>query len=379
MKTREQCKKIVQDSDAFYCKETTINGKNVEIYNYRLASYSDFKEHDALELRGLTFVEEEPGRWETYPLLPKFFNVNECEEWMIDDLSKHEIIDVQNKEDGSIISFVYVDEWIPKSKASFESDQAFMAKKFLDKNKNLTYFLNFCKREGFYPIFELVSPKNKIVLDYEYTDLVLLKVRINDWDSKRNKFIGEYLPKDIIEELALGYNLSYAKFETFTLQDMMKKVEEEENKEGWVIHFNNNQFAKLKTKWYFEMHKILSPDAFREDIIIRKILNEEIDDILSQIEGERRESVIEIRSKIDRKFNSLVKRTLGLLEELKSSNRKDFAISYSKEEEFSLVMRSYRSIGDPNLEEVVEKIVKEYILSRTDKLSRSIDFLSKIQ
>lgn len=75
--TREECQEIVKNSEAFYCINTIVQGFEVEVYNYRLASLDNFKEYNAFELRGLCFVKQPTGTWERNILLNKFFNLNE--------------------------------------------------------------------------------------------------------------------------------------------------------------------------------------------------------------------------------------------------------------------------------------------------------------
>ena len=58
-----------------------------------------------------------------------------------------------------------------------------------------------------------------------------------------------------------------------------------ENKEGVVITFSNGKMAKQKHQHYMLLHGILA-DGLKEHILISKILNEEIDDLLSFIPAE---------------------------------------------------------------------------------------------
>ena len=104
MKTREECKALV--GDYFNCVERNINGYDVEIYCYGIGcTYKEFKDNDAHELRGLTFVNNN-GVWERHIALNKFFNVNENEDWSFDKLKDKKIVNVQEKSDGSMITFV---------------------------------------------------------------------------------------------------------------------------------------------------------------------------------------------------------------------------------------------------------------------------------
>jgi len=65
--TRERCLEIVEQTDAFYRVQTTVHNYKVEIYNYRLASFTDFKDYDAWELRGICFVyDDEKEKWNKF-------------------------------------------------------------------------------------------------------------------------------------------------------------------------------------------------------------------------------------------------------------------------------------------------------------------------
>jgi hypothetical protein len=76
LKTKKECDAIVERNDAFIKTDRVIEGYNVVIYDYRLASLSDFVKDEAFELRGLTFVENpETGEWERNLLMNKFFNI----------------------------------------------------------------------------------------------------------------------------------------------------------------------------------------------------------------------------------------------------------------------------------------------------------------
>ncbi len=78
LKSRDECQQIVKSTDAFYCTETEVQGFKVEMYDYRLASYSDFEKYKAYELRGLTFIyNPETEEWERHIALQKFYNCNQ--------------------------------------------------------------------------------------------------------------------------------------------------------------------------------------------------------------------------------------------------------------------------------------------------------------
>ena len=75
--TMEDCLDIVNKSEAFYMTETEIYGYKVRLFDYRLASFSDFKDNDAFEMRGLCFVQD-GTLWTRHLLMNKFFNYAQC-------------------------------------------------------------------------------------------------------------------------------------------------------------------------------------------------------------------------------------------------------------------------------------------------------------
>ena len=213
--TRERCQEIVKNSEAFYCTEKVVEDQNVELYDYRLASISDFVDNDAFELRGLTFVQLDNGEWRRELLMQKFFNYGQTLGWMPEDLDNKKIASVANKEDGSIISFVKFSNGKvrAKSKMSFESEQAVMAQELYDNHPILLEFIEECMKLNKTPIFELVGYNNCIVLNYSMpSELRLLQVRDNE--------TGEYWTRSDIDNLTKSTGIKVTK--TYNLKELEK-------------------------------------------------------------------------------------------------------------------------------------------------------------
>ena len=142
-----EAKKIVSESNGvFYETKHVVDGYDVSVFNYRLATYSSFSELNYLELRGLTFVFNKDGSlFKRYLLVEKFFNINENESTRLEDLKKLTIKSVYEKEDGSIVSFVKLpnNKVVAKSKASFDSYQAVSSNKIYQENVNIQKFFIF--------------------------------------------------------------------------------------------------------------------------------------------------------------------------------------------------------------------------------------------
>ena len=228
--TREECQEIVSRTEAFYCTKREVQGFEIELYDYRLASYTDYVDNNAFELRGLCFVNNN-GTWERNILMQKFFNLNETRDWMYEDVKDKKVDMVQVKEDGSVISFIKLPNGnvVAKSKMSFVSDQAIMAQEIYDNNEVIRNFINCCLDQNLVPVFELVSPFNQIVLVYNDTQLRLLQVR----DNNTGKYLNIYEIKTLIEPfkcIIIAQALDMAKIndilKLYNKEQLLQKLEE---------------------------------------------------------------------------------------------------------------------------------------------------------
>lgn len=345
--TYEQATKIVELSNGVFTESKhLVDGFNVSIFNYRLATYENFvnpigdESLDGFELRGLTFIFRKNGSlFKRYLLMEKFFNINENEGTQLSDLKKLNIKSVYEKEDGSIITFVKLPnrEVLAKSKSSFESYQAIKANKIYEINDNIKSFVDESLNNDIVPIFEYVSPFNKVVLEYEKDELILLRLR----DNKT----GDYLD---IDDVTKKYNIKVPKKLNYSLDEMESLSKTIENKEGWVIDFENGLKVKKKTDWYFSLHRIYTEDINKENFLIDKIINEEIDDVISLLDKSDyhnfiRDKVNKITSIISNYVNDKSEMVMELYEISKPYNDlKYFAKKYVKTDEFSYVMNLHK-------------------------------------
>ena len=418
--TREEALGITKNSEAFYVTKHQVEGYEVELYDYRLASISDYVINNAFELRGLTFIKDEKGTWHRNILMNKFFNLNETKmdyikafslgsgellydgpegtyevnlmqakaakiyrfekysrvSWMLEDLKYKKIQRIQEKLDGSVISFVRFPNGVikAKSKMSFTSDQAKMAQGIFDSNIEYQNFVTYCLEiEKLVPIFEIVSPQNQVVLSYNNTELKLLQIR--------DSFTGEYLPKDQMFIRASNFDIPLAEdYEDMAFEELLEKQKTLENIEGWVVTLEDGQMLKIKTEWYHAMHGLTTNNT-RENLLIQTILEDRIDDVVSLIpDGEKKQFMISTSEKVQHKFNHLVveyKDLRGQYFNKFQEDRKEFAKKYSKHELFGYVMKglgtSFRDI-----EQTAEKHVKDYISGKTKKLGDAREFLASI-
>lgn len=175
----------------------------------------------------------------------KFFNASEHGFEHIQNRMKRLKYNIYEKLDGSlIVLFNYNGEWVTSTNGSFDSDQSLLSKKLLTDE-----MLNTLDKEFIY-LLEYISPLNKIVINYESEELILLAIlnRKNNFseislDSKLNKSCFKKVEKVKIKENLLS-NLQSITFLNIP------------NKEGFVIVFEDGFRVKLKFEEYVRLHKI---------------------------------------------------------------------------------------------------------------------------
>lgn len=211
---------------------------------------SDFNEEICCEARGLILEE---GTWKVVRMaFKKFFNLGESFAAKIDWDSAV----ASEKLDGSIISVFYYDgKWRIATNSTIDAFKAEINgvgpyKTFGELFESvlpLSTFANYNKHRCW--TFELVSPYNKVVIDYPETKVYLLSVR--DMDSL------EELCLDAVEMIADANGLTVPKRYNLNNEADYRKVVEQmpEGHEGIVVRDVNGERVKIKTLLYFEMHR----------------------------------------------------------------------------------------------------------------------------
>lgn len=180
--------------------------------------------------------------------MQKFKNL---EEYLPSEIDMSKPFEIFEKVDGSLIEIFWYEpymEWIIVSRGSFISEQALEAKKMIDSkfgaldalDKKCTYQL------------EIVYPTNRIVVNYgSMRDLILL-TRINTETGKELCY----------DDLLIYYSKYFTvvkKYDIRNIKDLneLKKLEED-NKEGFVIRFEDGFRVKVKFAEYIRLHKIVT-------------------------------------------------------------------------------------------------------------------------
>mgnify|MGYP006271897313 CR=1 FL=1 len=374
----EECRQICDANGdfLFYESKHKVDGYDISIFNYRLAQPANFEQPidgnkviKAHELRGLTFVFNKDGSlYNRYLMLDKFWNMNQSPCSMYSIVKEYKIKSIYNKEDGSIASFIQLPNGrvLARSKTSFVSDQAIEIQKIYDRWPNVQVFVNWCMSKDIIPIFEYVSPTNRIVLPYANTDLILLRMR----DNKTGKYLDLVDYVDKLDGITVAPSMNHSLDELIELKDVA------EGKEGWIVQFENGKMIKLKTKWYCDLHGLFTQELNRENTLISLIVDEKIDDIISQLDEEssKREEVEKLSDIINDEIIRLTNSTDKLLDDWNSDTssefyrRKHFALKYSKNPYFTL------AIGVINGKDKMD-LIKDRIKNETKNLLQARKWL----
>lgn len=362
----KECVEMCQKSDSpFYEAKLIVDGYPVSLFNYRLASSSEFKTYKSREMRGICFVFNKDGSlFNRYILLEKFFNLNQVPDTLYSVVKNYKIKFINNKEDGSIASFIKLPNGkvVGRTKMGFDNYQANGINRIYRTNTDVKKFVDWALDNDITPIFEFVSPNNRIVLRYPGEELILLRLR--DLDGKHIDI------RDHLDKVG-SIRVSPFEDEIHDLDQLIDLTATQVDKEGSIVTCEDENghdfFFKLKTPWYIALHGILSTDIHRENVIIGYVLDDKIDDILGQVP----EDNIEAHDRIN-KIISIVKKALNDksvdIEKdyqyyIKSDmSRKDYALSPRKDNpNFGFVMNMVKA-------DDLKKMSKEEILDIYDNM-----------
>ena len=309
--SKKECDYIVENSKQFFKKEINYLKKDISIYHYKQAKYEEFVKFNAFELRGLTFVDNE-----RFLSLHKFFELNQAPNSMYEDVKNKKIIKVVEKIDGSLLQPILIDGKIYfKTKLNFDAYQAKRANEIMLKNPNLKTYILECFKNNKIPLFEYISEKSQVVMDYAKEELINIQIR--DLNT------GEY---DLdFEKKASSYGLKTPKkFNFNSLDDILNESKKNRNIEGWVVIFEDMQFLKVKTDEYLKRHKIIGkiqPHEVISSIIDRDKIYEEI---LNK-KSEKYEIYSNIKNRFLKKYNELKNEAKNSLKLSKKSFKKKYS------------------------------------------------------
>lgn len=317
------------EDSPFSFKDHEMLGDIYRIFNYRIASYTDFCKPDALECRGIMFKMQNgnPIRIACRPP-KKFFNWKENP--FTEKLDPYEILEFMVKEDGSLISSYLVGDRYAlglKSKASLSSEQAVAAMAWIKSSENTAFYqeVHELTIQGWTVNMEWVAPENRVVLAYQKPALVVLNIRNNESGLTlyREQVYGKSNLPWVNGEIA--YDGEFA-IKFLTNIPSMKEIE------GFVARFSDGTLAKIKTEWYLHLH--LTKDSI---IIPRRlfecVIHEHSDDLKSLFATDpwALNKIKEMEDFVKPKFNHMVSTVENYYQTNKDLSRKDYAIKGQSE------------------------------------------------
>ena len=252
----------------------------------------------------------------------KFKNVNEAPETAIHSIDWSRPHVILEKLDGSMVSPFFVEGHLRWGTKMGITDTSMEAETFVASRPDYAELASHYLKNGFTPVFEWCSNKNRIVLDYPEDRLVLT--------AMREVHSGNYLLQDALEaigerygiEVVKAYDVSSSKHPSHII-DMVRAAEDAE---GVVVRFDDGHMVKIKSDWYVRIIKALLGN---ERDVVSLILNNQLDDMLPVLPREDVERV--------EKFE------VGLMEQIRLSawtvyqtvkqnretmDRKTFALTY---------------------------------------------------
>lgn len=247
----------------------------LRIYEYTAkAMYDRVWNNVTMKTRGLIV------NWDTKEILArpfdKFFNYGQPEQLDIVRLEMNDEVDVYDKMDGSLgILYRRPDGHIAiATKGSFHSEQADWATKEIRR-----YMTTHFDPEDTTWLFEIIYPENRIVVDYDFSGLVLLGAR--DIESG-----DEYFPEDLLE----WKGRKATRFRYKTLREALK-ASPRPNAEGFVIYLPEFDVrVKVKQEDYLVLHRLVSQvnDQYVYDLLSQ---GKDIGDIVGALPDEFRDYV----------------------------------------------------------------------------------------
>ena len=213
---------------------------------------SDFSQEICKEARGLILDSQDNYRVVRYAF-KKFFNIDEGFAAHID----WNTAVATEKIDGSIMSVWYArGKWHLSTNGTIDAFKAELAgvgpyKNFGELFESVLPLSTFVgnRYEPYCLTFELVSPYNKVVIDYPETKVYLL--------SARNMLSEDLHETPAVETVAKELGVARPKFwlleDEKEYRDLVASMPE--GHEGIVVQDGNYERVKIKTLLYFEMHK----------------------------------------------------------------------------------------------------------------------------
>lgn len=331
--------------------------------DYVFEQEDTFDDDIRLECRGLKFYPD--GTIMARPF-GKFFNVNQKEHTRLENLDFNIPHTVMEKLDGSMIHPGFI--W----KGHIEAGRKIKQLRFMTRagitdvsqhaEKYLTGpimgFCVQCETFGITPIFEFVSPQNRIVIKYEESELVYL--------GAREKETGRYIPREEIMPWLRQFKIPHVKrYSLHIAQDpknFMEHVRDLQNQEGYVIQFESGNMVKVKAEDYVLKHRTKSY-LDHEKNVFEIVMQDKVDDLIALLEPEDQEKVKLYASLITDSMYRHAEHIAKVVQDNVYLTKKDFALGPVKEVPNKLHVVAFRAFADMdiNVNSILERVKQVFM------------------
>lgn len=347
-------KKFQELVDQKYISVQKHETADLLIWNYsHKAQFDRFWTPETMMARGL--ITDLEGNIKARPF-KKFFNLSEHtgEDTKLPALPIEEF-DVYDKLDGSLGIIYFVDgKPAVATRGSFSSEQSQKATQIL--YEKYAHKFNFFLEDGWTYLFEIIYPQNKIVVDYQgLEDIILLAIIDN---RTGNEFTHDGL-------LATGFNV-VKKYDGLT--DLSKLTDlAEDNKEGFVVRFKSGVRVKVKFEEYVRLHRLVTGINAKR-IWEHLMNNESLQELLERVPDEFFQWVKDTQEKLQKDHDAVLEYAKTEFEKLaKFETRREKAIYINENCKYQKAIFCLLSGKDPSpviwrmVKPVAEKPFKEDI------------------
>ena len=304
------------------------------------------------QFRGICF-DKKTGECVRLPF-HKFFNYGEIPDQEFDFNAPFYAM---TKLDGSLVAPYLVGERLIWGTKSGETE---MSNEIVDVLSELPYwdrlfdFVLYSYSEGFTPLFEYVSPSNRIVLKYDKPDIVLIGWRrIED---------GKYATPGVLQYLAEHYGIPVVSYQKFDNDSILTDVKDWEESEG-VVLFQNQNFMKVKSLWYVQLHKNKELIE-QEKNVVELIVDDNIDDVLPLLQEDQKADLLSFVDDFWDAINKTAQNftTFVSLNHFNYETRKEYALSGSSDSDYPLVKHMTFRYFDSD-EKINDNVTREELLN----------------
>lgn len=286
----------------------------------------------------------------------KFHNLNEKEDYQLENIDWSMPHTILEKLDGSMIVPIYHeknDGFRLTTKMGI-TDVAMKAEVFLAESNKYWTFLRDMHEAGLTPMFEWFSKENRIVVHYPEPFLILTGVR--------ETISGQYLRYEQIEKLSEKYDLPCVKFSYSgkKTQDFLESVVDMVGIEGFIVRFDDGHMVKVKSLDYMKKHN--SKEYVQsERQVVKMVLDNTFDDLYVNLDPEDKLTADKYAANLAHGI-----RALGAVYErefsyIKTMDKRDFAVSHSKAYD-PLIQKAMFSMFDGRAAiDLAQKTIVKYV------------------